>query len=183
MAPASYFMVFVRVRCRSLESERLEFGKPYLQTIMRLGRKESLERILAANGGTLLEKKWDKFDVALSEPPFVSTWTLSADGRFRMMNSSGELAGEFEVEQSVRARKGSLTMKSELSCPSGHVRTHKTEVSIGGGKKSSGVLENEVVYERVVPFWMESYLKDRVAEYNRRYVDNLKSCIESIVEE
>ena len=180
---SAYFFLFVRVECHSVERLDLDFGRPYIHVLVRLGRKESMERMLAANGGTLVEKHWDSFDLHLAEPPFVSTWNLSADGRFKIKNSSGHVAEESEDVQSVRAQKGSLSIRSDLSCGNGYVKKHETRVSVGGGRVCVGRVENEIVYERVVPYWMESYLRGKIEEYNRGYVERLGSCMESIVKE
>jgi hypothetical protein len=180
---AAYFLLFVRVECRSVEAVDIDFGRPYAAVLMRLGRKESMERMLAANGGVLLEKHWESFDMRLEEPPFISTWSLSAKGTFRIRNSSGHLAEDAEVSQSVSAKKGFLSIESDLSCLGNHIKKHETKISVQGNRNSHGKVENEVVYERVVPFWMETYLKGRVDEYNRNYVARLGSCVESIAKD
>lgn len=177
---ASYFLLFVRVDCRSVQRREVELGRPYPAALMRLGKKENLEKMLAANGGELVEKTWEKFDFKINEPPFLSTWSLSADGRFRV-KTSGPIEGVVDVTQSVRARKGTADIKSSMSCPRGHVREHSTEITIGGGKSSVAEVSNEVRYERVVPFWMRSRVEEMLEDYNISYVENMCSRLKSIM--
>lgn len=178
---SSYFLLFVRVDCRSVERREVDLGRPYPAALMRLGKKENLERMLAANGGELVEKTWDRFDFRIDDPPFLSTWSLSADGRFKVKTSGSQVAGEVEVTQSVRAKRGSANVKSQMSCPRGHVRMHNTEITVAGGKSSVAEVSNEVHYERVVPFWMRDRVKEMLEDYNVSYVDNMCSCLKSIM--
>lgn len=166
----------------SIERLEVTLDVPYMKAVRAFEQKSVLEEIVAAGGGELLEQTWDKFDLSFAGRPRSYKWELNASGRFKVRYASDDFSGDMEVLQVVHASRDGTTVHSKLARPEKFIKAHETSTFMNGNRNTVLRVENRIVYERLIPFWMEDELDARVAEYNKKLVrvnlDILKSAIQ-----
>lgn len=168
-------------RSQSVRTAEVQLPAPYVRVIAAMGKKSSFEKILESGGTSLVERKWDEFKVDFSEVPRLSSWEMIGSGRFKVLSSSKEFPGVMEVKQNVKADRRGLMVDSRMASPCGFIRDHETTVSISNSHPPVLRVENKIVYERSVPFWMAERMDFMVDDHNRRRVESMVEVIKSIV--
>lgn len=169
-------------RSESLESAEVVLPQPYLQVLAALGKKSSFESIVSAGGGALVERSWDEFKFELGKRPRLSSWGVHGRGHFRVRSQSGEFSGEMDLIQDVEADRQGIRVSSQLSRPCGFVKQYETKTSVTNGNSVVFSVENRMVYERRIPFWMAGEVDRKVKEHNRQKVEAVVEVVRSIVE-
>lgn len=167
-------------RCESLEVSEFSVEVPYLEALVLLGEKSSLERLVSAGGVRVTDREWESFEFGRHSK--FSSWEASGRCRFKAKSVSGDFSGEMLFVQVVHATKAGMDVRSEMSLPCGHVKSHETGIRIENSRPVAVRVENKLVYERSLPFWLSGTLRSRVEEYNKSRVRALSEEIRSIME-
>jgi hypothetical protein len=177
------FLLSLRLhRSESCEAVEVSLSEPYLRALASLGRKSSFESIVAAGGGSLVERSWDEFKFDLGRVPRLSTWEVRGHGKFKVRSQARDFSGEMELMQDVEADKHGIEVSSRLARPCGFVKAYETKTSIRNETPVAFRVENRIVYERLIPFWMADDVDNLVRDHNKKKVEAVAEVIRSIVE-
>lgn len=174
------------VKTHRSESSRFEeatLETPYLKVVAAIGKKSSFERILESGDARLEERTWDNFKFDLKSMPRLSSWEMLGKGHFKVLSLSKDFPGSMGVEQDIRADRGGITVDSKIKRPCGFIKEYETKMSISNSRPPVLRIENRIVYERPVPFWMAEKMDSMVDEHNKRRVDSMVEAIRSILRE
>jgi hypothetical protein len=168
-------------RSESSRVVEVSLDAPYLRVVAAMGKKSSFEKILESGGARLVERTWDDFKFDLREMPRLASWEMRGKGRFRVVSESKEFPGEMELDQEMRADRKGVLVDSSLSRPCGFVKEYETTTSIRNSHPPVLRIENKIVYQRSIPFWMAKDVDARVDAYNDQKVQAIIGAIRSIV--
>lgn len=168
-------------RSQSTRNAEVELPAPYVRVIAAMGKKSSFEKILESGGTSLVERKWDEFKVDFREAPRLSSWEMVGSGKFKVLSPSKEFPGVMEVKQNIKADRRGIMVDSKMAFPCGFIRDHETTISISNSHPPVLKVENKIVYQRSVPFWMVEKMDFTVDDHNRRRVESMVEVIKSIV--
>ena len=169
-------------RSESSRVVEVSLDAPYLRAVATVGKKASFERILESGGAKLIERTWDDFKFDLREMPRLASWEMRGKGRFRVVSESKEFPGEMEIDQEIRADRKGVLVDSRLSHPCGFVKEYGTTTSIRNSHPPILRIENKIVYQRSIPFWMAKDVDAKVDAHNEQKIQAMIRTIKSIVE-
>lgn len=176
------FLTLKRHRSESVESAELELSVPYIRATMGLGKKESLERIVASGGAELVSREWEEFDFGLRKPPRLYSWELKGRGRFIVKGHSSEFKGEATMIQRVEIDREGVSVHASMENRSGFVSEYETDLSVTNSKRPLVRVKSRIVYERIVPFWMCDDIDRKVIEYNKSRLESMVESVRSATE-
>lgn len=183
LVTAAIVFLFLSVRtqrCESVETVEFSSDVTYLEALVRLGSKASLESLVAAGGVEVTEREWDGFE--LGRVHKFSSLEACGRGRFKAKSLSGDFPGEMSFVQSMHASRGGIEVKSEMPRPCGHIKSHVTEIRVLNSRPLVVRVENRLVYERPLPFWLSERMRSHVCKYNKSRTEAIADAIGSILE-
>lgn len=176
----AFLFVSVRVqRCESVEVVEFSEDVPYLEALVLLGDKSSLESLVRAAGVEVTGREWEEFDLGRHHK--FSSWEASGRARFEARSLAGDFRGEMTFVQVVRASREGMEVRSEMSSPCGYIKSHVTEVRIVNSRPVAVRVENRLVYERPLPFWLADRMRTQVGERNKSRAEAIAAAIGSIL--
>jgi hypothetical protein len=179
---ASPALILKKHRSESVETAEIRLSVPYIRAVSALSKKENLESFVSSGGARLVSREWDEFKFDLKRVPKISTWELKGTGRFVVRGSSKDFKGEATMLQRVEINKEGINISGSMQERSGFVVEYRTDLGISNQKTPILKARNELVYERIIPFWMCSEMDRMVSEYNRSRLDSLISVMVSAME-
>lgn len=166
-------------RCESVEVAEFSTEVSYLEALLLLGDKTSLESLVDAGGIEIVEREWDSFEFGRVHK--ISHLEASGQGRFKAKSLSGEFGGDMLFVQSVHASREGMTIKSEMSSPCGHVKSHVNEISLSNSRPVKVRVENRLVYERQIPFWLADRMRSSVAGHNKSRLQAVTGAMKAVL--
>lgn len=176
------FNLFKKISVDNVETGSTTLNNTYLKVLINLGKKSSFEEILSSNNSKLLEKNWDNFEFNLERPIRIRTWNLDAKGHFTIQTNSKDIKEDLEILQEIKMSKKEIIISNKLKEESTFIKKFNTKIKILDTSPVSLVLENQIVYSRTVPIWLEDNIKKRVEDYNKSYIENNINTIKKICE-
>lgn len=176
----------------SHSSEKIEFtiDKPYLQVVKGLATKNSLEKIVEDGEGAVTKKNWDHFNVEiptriikLREYKLDGTLTFTVEKKDKDL---GELKLPFV--QKMKLDKQILSLDTNLVVPHPNIPVCEKTVEISplfeeDVLKTHVLARSELKIRRTIPFFFKKHMDEKVAETNRKDLENLKANILSLSEQ
>ena len=178
----SYFNLFKKISVDSTKTGSTALNNTYLKVLINLGKKSSFEEILSSNNSKLLEKNWDNFEFNLERPIRIRNWNLDAKGHFAIQTNSKDIKEDLEILQEIKMSKKEIIISNKLKKESNFIKKFNTKIKILDTTPVSLVLENQIIYSRTVPIWLENQIKKRVEDYNKSYIENNINTIKKICE-
>lgn len=170
----------------SHSSEEIEFTieKPYLQVIKGLATKNSLEKIVEDSDGTVTQKHWENFEVEVPQRILrIKEYKLEGTLVFTVEKKEHDL-GELKLPftQKMNLNKEVLSLKTNLTSPQPQILAYEKIVEISPSledslPKTHVSAKSELRIRKTIPFFFKEYMDKKVAETNRRDLEQLKANI------
>lgn len=173
----------------SHSSEEIEFTieKPYLQVIKGLATKNSLEKIVEDSDGVVTNKNWENFNVEIPQRILrIRDYKIEGTMTFTVEKKDKEL-GELRLPfiQKINLDKEVFSLKTNLTSPQPQILAYEKIVEISPSledalPKTHVSAKSELKIRKTIPFFFKEYMDKKVAETNRRDLEQLKSNIMKI---
>ena len=173
----------------SHSSEEIEFTieKPYLQVIKGLATKNSLEKIVEDSDGVVTNKNWENFNVEIPQRILrIRDYKIEGTMTFTVEKKDKEL-GELRLPfiQKINLDKEVFSLKTNLTSPQPQILAYEKIVEISPSledalPKTHVSAKSELKIRKTIPFFFKEYMDKKVAETNRRNLEQLKSNIMKI---
>ena len=173
----------------SHSSEEIEFTieKPYLQVIKGLATKNSLEKIVEDSDGVVTNKNWENFNVEIPQRILrIRDYKIEGTMTFTVEKKDNEL-GELRLPfiQKINLDKEVFSLKTNLTSPQPQILAYEKIVEISPSledalPKTHVSAKSELKIRKTIPFFFKEYMDKKVAETNRRDLEQLKSNIMKI---
>jgi len=173
----------------SHSSEEIEFimEKPYLQVIKGLATKNSLEKIVEDSDGVVTNKNWENFNVEIPQRILrIRDYKIEGTMTFTVEKKDKEL-GELRLPfiQKINLDKEIFSLKTNLTSPQPQILAYEKIVEISPSledalPKTHVSAKSELKIRKTIPFFFKEYMDKKVAETNRRDLEQLKSNIMKI---
>ena len=171
----------------SHSSEEIEFTieKPYLQVIKGLATKNSLEKIVEDSDGVVTNKNWENFNVEIPQRILrIRDYKIEGTMTFTVEKKDKEL-GELRLPfiQKINLDKEVFSLKTNLTSPQPQILAYEKIVEISPSledalPKTHVSAKSELKIRKTIPFFFKEYMDKKVAETNRRDLEQLKSNIQ-----
>jgi len=181
-----YFCMHIH---ESHSSEEIEFimEKPYLQVIKGLATKNSLEKIVEDSDGVVTNKNWENFNVEIPQRILrIRDYKIEGTMTFTVEKKDKELGGlRLPFIQKINLDKEIFSLKTNLTSPQPQILAYEKIVEISPSledalPKTHVSAKSELKIRKTIPFFFKEYMDKKVAETNRRDLEQLKSNIMKI---
>lgn len=170
----------------SQSTEQIEFtiDKPYLQVIKGMATKNSLEKIVEENEGAVTKKNWENFNVEIPQRIIrIRDYKLEGTMTFTVEKKDKDL-GELKLPfiQKMNLDKEVFSLKTNLTCPQRQIPAYDKTVEISPSledsmPKTHVIVKSELKIKKTIPFFFREYMDKKVAETNRKDLEQMKSNI------
>lgn len=174
----------------SHSSEQIEFviEKPYFQVIKGLATKNSLEKVVEDGDGVVAKKNWKTFNVEIPQIALrLKEYKMEGELEFIVHQKDPDL-GEMKLHflQKMNLDKHIFSIETELAEPSPKIPVYSKKVEISplveeDLLKTHFLVKSEVKVRKTIPFFFNDYMDKKVADHNKKDIEQLKSNITKIL--
>lgn len=172
----------------SHDESYLEFRleKPYSAVASGIATKNSLERMVEQEEGSVTGREWIKFQVEVPQRLFrVREYGLSGEMKFNVTRPQ-DWSGTLPFVQKVKVDTGRFVAETGLAESAKSMPLCTTRIELFPDPASpyatTVMIRGEISISRKIFFFLRGVMDKRLKEYNERRLHRMKDCIMSITE-
>lgn len=174
----SFYYCLVSYESYSSISDKFIIDKPYLSVVKSLATKESLEKAIEENEGTLSNKHWSNFTIEVPKR-ILKLRDYKLDGKLdftviKYDKSLGKLHLDFE--QNIQIDKDIFKIEINLKKSQNKVLLYDKIINIRHiDNKVEVEIKSDLKIKKTIPYFLKKLMDDTVKSNNITSVNQLKN--------
>jgi len=173
----------------SNEQKSFVINKPYLSVVKSMATKESLEKTVEEDKGTVTNKRWQNFTIEVPQRILrIKDYSLEGLLYFTVEKPGGDLGRlSLDFEQNISVNKNAFLVKINLREPQRNVKVYNKVIEISpladDPLKTQVFIRSELSVLKLIPFFFKSVMDKKVLDANSKDLESISHNIMRITED
>jgi len=184
-ALTSAFYSFKTHESNSKEEICFEIDKPYVAVVKDLATKNSLEKMVESNNGSITSKNWEIFEVEVPKRILrLKQYKIDGCLKFTVEKKDKDLGNlKLPFTQEFHLDDKKFLIETKLNNPQENIENYSKNIEItpkeenGLPTKTNICIKSELKVKKTIPFFFSGYMDEKVRQNNVEDANNLKNNI------
>ncbi|RDJ35553.1 MAG: hypothetical protein DWQ19_12105 [Crenarchaeota archaeon] len=178
-----FFFVCQKRNVSDFYEETIVLDCHYKRVVLQLAQRDTLEEIVALNGGQVLAKNWNELDLDFKYTDHL-LWNAEGSAWFVVEANDPHLdKDKLEFIQRIHATQNKMTIKTELLRPVGKLQERTTTLHLSKfGNKTRLTIRSRLSVSQRCPKEWQHCVQEIVTDTNRQSTKNTAAYIKKLTE-